>query len=357
MKIALLNLPIDINYGGNIQRYALITVLRKLGHDVEHLQLIKHRSFRLPLYKKYMVYLKRILFIIFGTKTKSLFYEKKLKQGYDNFMYFYNKYIPHTEMTFSDYSDFLNYDWNKYNAIIVGSDQVWRPDMTKSIGIEAYFLSFIKEVKIRRIAYAVSFGKCNALFDNILEIKDLYNKFDAVSVREKDGEVILKNSGLLIPKPVLVLDPTLLLSRDDYVMLLNEEKISLPLNNKYLLTYFINDNLYDKSIVKMISDKRNLNVIDMTMYSAHKISIPEWIKYFMYADYVVTDSYHGFVFSLLFNKPVKVVNNLHGGLSRFKSLMEILEIKDIDNVDWENVNKLLSYYRNLSLDFLNKALS
>lgn len=357
MKIALLNLPIDLNYGGNIQRYALCNVLTKLGHEVEHIQLIEPRQIDLPLYKRYFVYIKRLLFTVIGVKTKPLLFESQQKQGFKNFMDFYNKYVPHTSEVFVKYEDFVAYNWDSYKAFIVGSDQVWRSDMTKSVGLKSFFFSFIGERNVKRIAYAVSFGKSSADIDNTAEIGSLYCKFDAVSVREKDGLEILNKNGFQKPSPVLVLDPSFLLEKVDYIRLLEKENLNTPFNEQYLLTYFINEELYDETVVYKISKERNIKVINMSMNSAYEIPIPLWIKYFMYANYIVTDSYHGFVFSLIFNKPVKVICNIHGGTSRFKSLQESFGIKDLDCIDWDSVNKQISYFREFSLDFLMKFLN
>lgn len=358
MKIALLNLPIDLNYGGNIQRFALSKVLSEMGHEVEHIQLIERKSYLLSNPKKYFVYLKRFLYSIIGMKTLPVFYERRCEEGLLSFMEFYNTHVLHTRKKFLCYNDLQAYNWDSYDAFVVGSDQVWRPDMTKRFGLKTYFLSFVSRKDAKKIAYAVSFGKDTIkLPDNdISYFQALYNDFTAVSVREKEAITILHQYKMNSPSPILVLDPTLLLSADDYRQLLKKDGVMSTVGRPYLLTYFINKTLLDEDMVNNIARNMRLDIINIDIDSAYKVSILQWIDYFMNAAYVITDSYHGLVFSIIFNKAFKIVYNMNGGISRIRSLFDTFEISNNENIDWTKVNENINKYKETSLNFLKKSL-
>ncbi len=358
MKIALLNLPIDLNYGGNIQRYALSLVLRRMGHTVFHIQLLHRARISLPLYKRYFVYLKRIIFSLVGLEHKDVFYEKQISKGYCNVMSFYEKHVPHTEKKFYCEQDLFNYNWDQYDAFVVGSDQVWRPEMTEQIGLSNYLFKFISHLKKSKVAYAVSLGKDSLAIHqtDLLEIVSLYNNFNAVSVREINALDILYNEGMRSPQPEVVLDPTLLLSRSDYEELLKDEDLEVPVREKYVLTYFINKELYDTEVVINFATKKGLKIIDVTMGSAYIVNIPKWVYLFMNADYIFTDSYHGVIFSIIFNKSFMVINNFHGGTSRIESLLNLLGINNLQEIDWDCVNSKIDMYRDKSFKFLRDSL-
>ena len=214
MKIGILTLPLHTNYGGILQAYALQTVLERMGHEVKVIN--RNTDYKLPLWKTPLVYSKRIIKNILGYKIP-LFYEQKLikeqpiiRQNTDRFI---QRYI-HT-LNVDNYSDLKAED---FDAIVVGSDQVWRP---KYFGkIEDAYLQFAKDWNIKRIAYAASFGTAEWEYtDRQTAIcKDLIKKFDAVSVREDSGEELcLKKYGIIASQ---VLDPTMLLTKDDYCNLI-----------------------------------------------------------------------------------------------------------------------------------------
>lgn len=138
MNIALLNLPFDANFGGNLQRYALITILKREGHNIEHINL--RTNYQLPWYKYPSSYTKRIIKrILLNDKTpiqveqyrrkKDLMRNKKAET-------FYQQYIPHTQ-EITKKKDL--YKLPIYDAYIVGSDQVWRKTMTRQFGLSTFF--------------------------------------------------------------------------------------------------------------------------------------------------------------------------------------------------------------------------
>ena len=153
MRIGILTLPLHTNYGGILQAYALQTVLERMGHDVCLIEK-KRQPLRLPLWKAPLSYGKRIVKNLTGHPFP-IFYEKKMnreepivRQNTDKFI---NKYIKRRIV--DDFSDIKETD---FDAIVVGSDQIWRPKYFQEI--EHTFLDFTEGWNIKRIAYAASFG-------------------------------------------------------------------------------------------------------------------------------------------------------------------------------------------------------
>lgn len=345
MKIALLNLPVDNNYGGHLQRFALITYLHKLGYQVTHINLIS-RAY-LPWYKKPYSYTKRFILKYFFNKNIPIFLEKEVcKQNDVNcklFNLFYDKYIPHTIPVYN-IKDIKKICRGNFNAYIVGSDQVWRKSMTSQIGIDNYFLKFVEKENVKRIAYAVSLGvEENEFTDKDLKkLSHLYRKFNFVSVREINAvDVILQNKWFN-PKPVLTIDPTLLLSKEDYVCLIeNGRTVSQTINKIYC---YILD--YDKQIddkIRLISFKKQLTYLIHGLNTTDSVSIEQWLRNIKDAQMIVTDSYHGVVFSIIFNKSFMFLGNNKRGNARIESLFSLLNInkKDTLNIDWDNIRNII----------------
>lgn len=185
MKIGILTLRLFKNYGGILQNYALSRFLQKNGYDVETINIVW--SYQLNGVKKYFVWLKRLVRNMLIGKWYSLDEEKILRNNElvaaQRVNAFKEKNIPLSQKVYSlpgaDFSDISN----KYDTIIVGSDQVWRPKYTG--GIEKYFLSFADN-RIKKIAYSASFGtdKNEYSFYEKWVCGKLIKRFDAISVRE-----------------------------------------------------------------------------------------------------------------------------------------------------------------------------
>lgn len=154
MRIGILTLPLFTNYGGILQAFALQTVLERMGHEVCLVER-RRRPVKIPLWKAPFVYCKRIIQNVMGHPIP-LLYERKLNKEYvisqKNTSEFVNRYV--NRRVVKDFSEIHESD---FDAIIVGSDQVWRPKYFKD-GIERAYLDFAQGWKIKRLAYAVSFG-------------------------------------------------------------------------------------------------------------------------------------------------------------------------------------------------------
>lgn len=333
MKIGILTLPLHTNYGGILQAYALQTILEKRGHIVYILDANKQPNIRpwyirpiIWLYRAYLRYIRRI--------NTPIFDENSLQKAYSEYLItsqytqrFINQYLH-----IRPYKHLSEIQENEFDAIIVGSDQVWRPKYYFGKDIKEAYLSFTKNWNIKRIAYAVSFGtdiwEYNATQTN--ECKNYIKKFEAVSVREKSGQELCKKYFEI--DTTQVLDPTMLLDKQDYIQLIKKD--ITPKN--ILLTYLIDDNKEKQDIVAEIAKAKKLTPLcanskieDSQAPIKERIQPPveRWIKGFAEAKFIVTDSFHACIFAILFNKPFIAIGNKDRGLSRFQSLLEIFGLE------------------------------
>lgn len=328
MKIGIITLPLHTNYGGILQAYALQTVLERMGHEVEILE-EPHEYKRASLKR----YIRRVLKKCIG-KRSIINYEGFMRKWQPRVAIdideFINTYIHRRIVKYNTLRE------GEYDAFVVGSDQVWRPSYNQHL--EQAFLNFTENWKnVKRIAYAVSFGVDNweLTKKQTEECKRLVQKFDFVSVRE-DTAVNLCKEHLGI-EATHVLDPTLLLSADDYQELIDGLKIS---DSPYVFSYLLDESEEKIDILEDISKRLNLPVRkiklekDISKIPMSKLksltypSIQEWLASFAQADFVVTDSFHGTVFSIIFNKPFVVLPNKGRGVARFESLLKDISLEN-----------------------------
>ena len=210
----------------------------------------------------------------------------------------------------------------EFDAVVVGSDQVWRPVYSQPI--EEAFLSFLGDASIKRIAYAASFGldNCSEYSREQLETCScLLKKFNAVSVRESSGVELCRN--YFGVNAVQMLDPTLLLSVDDYRMLIDKVNTKSPQDN--MLVYIldkteekidlVNRIASEKGLIPFWLDSPNEQNENLSLDKQVKMSVEQWLCTFNNASFVVTDSFHGCVFSILFHKQFVAVGNVESSLS------------------------------------------
>ena len=279
-----------------------------------------------------MVYGKRVLRNISG-HPYPIFYEQKVNREEpitrQNTDLFINRYIKRRIV--DDFSELKESD---FDAIVVGSDQIWRPKYFKD-NIGNAYLKFAEGWNIKRIAYAASFGtnKWEYTEAQTKECARLLKQFDAVSVREASGvDLCRKHFGV---EARHVLDPTMLLSAEDYIRLF--ETAGTPKSPGTLLCYILDETPEKTAWINQIAKERNLvpfrinsKVEDRTAPIAERIQPPveQWLRGFHDAEFVVTDSFHACVFSILFHKPFFVVGNKGRGLSRFTSLLDTFSLED-----------------------------
>ena len=354
MKIALLNLPYDNNYGGNLQRYALMKVLQDMGHDVTHVNL--RFDYHLPWYKKLFSYTKRMILKYLLGRSIKINQERFARQQYKKRCAvtdpFYQRYIKHTE-PITDLKKLKELDG--FDAFVVGSDQVWRKKIAgKYLG--TMFLDFLPaDTTAKRIAYGVSLGVSEKELSQkeIDRLLELYKRFDAVSVREDSALDLFKVYGWNNPQAIQVLDPTMLLTKDDYLKLI-ENGNTVP--SKGNMFCYILDKTEEKSqLIVEKAEELQLKPFELGLKDDKPASIEQWLRSFADAEYVITDSYHGLVFSVIFNKPYYLIDNPFRGNARYKSLLKIIESNNENN---QFINPIVfQTYRNNSLSYLASVLN
>lgn len=359
MKIALLTLPIDNNYGGNLQRYALMTVLQRMGHDVIHIYLLAHA--RLPWYKVPFSYVKRLFKkFILCDNTVVLSYERITNERYEKSLHhtklFYEKYIKHTNICYT-IQDIKKECKGRYEAYLVGSDQVWRNHSTRQIDIKEFFLSFTLNEDVKRYAYSVSLGKEDNMFSEkeIKNLGQLYHQFNSVSVREISALRLFEQYGWNNPLASLCLDPTLLLDAEDYLVVIRNNKVEDMTGGK-IFAYILDESDNNNKTIQSLSKQLSKSVICTGLENSTELSIPQWLNDIRCADFVITDSYHGTVFSIIFKKPFLFLGNQERGNARISSLFDILHIHVDKGIvsDYAEVDTFIKQMRKESMDFLKR---
>lgn len=370
MKILILTHPLRFNYGGILQNYALQRVLLSLGHDVYTIDWNDDKSFIYML----LSFIKR-LFLHYFLQKKHIptnFYinltRKQFLEINENNQKFIEKNIKRTDYI-SSIRKLSKVNKMKFDAIVVGSDQVWLEQF-----VPMMYLNFLK-LDVKRISYAASFGKSEWTYSkkNTEIARILINKFHAVSVREESAVSLCRE--YLKCSASWVLDPTMLLTSEQYNQIISDSDDSLP-RNPYLMAYILDDSPLKTKISDILKIKLGLDKYEIYARSnsdnMKKVpSVLNWLLAIKNAEFVVTDSFHGMVFSIIYNKPFVVIENEERGMARFVSLLNILGLEDrlfnsnndinlfIDNlneINYNSVNEILKYKRNQSFEFLLSSL-
>ena len=349
MRIGILTLPLHTNYGGILQAYALQTVLERMGHEV----VVISRNFNL---EKFPPFWKLPLSI-----TKRCIRKYLLRQNVYIFSESYNNKIyktisQHTQMFVDQHihtfiiEKFEELKESDFDCIVVGSDQVWRKKYFTSqyaTTIDNAYLSFAKNWNIKKIVYAASFGSEDWEYDDedTQKCKKLIQQFQVVSVREDSGVQLCKEKFGI--EAIQLLDPTLLLKMEDYIKLF-KDKTEPSIGN--LMVYILDESPKTDQILSEVVKQTKLHPFRTVAKKASQTEILEkriqpppesWLRGFYDAKFIVTDSFHACVFSIIFNKPFLVIGNESRGLSRFSSFLKQFHLEDrlITNVE-ETVLKL-----------------
>lgn len=337
MKIAIVTQALLENYGGILQNYALQQTLKAIGHSPATIDFHPLTNFYNEFPRVFGSWLKT-LYLRFFKHTKRHFARfHQPKQRHSLFENFVSQNFELTESVNEYNKDFLQK--NNLDLVIVGSDQVWRPNM--NLCIEDMFLAFANDFPIKRISYAASFGVDEWEYTpkQTKVCSALAKKFNAISVREESGVKLCKEH--LGVNATWVLDPTLLLKKEDYLKLCQE----VPVNSScFMAVYVLNLNDSVKATYESIAKEKNLEVKYFAADANATLSIPEWLAMFRDASYVVTDSFHGTVFSIIFEKEFKCIYNETRGVARFESLLNLYNSGKLEEM------------REFSLNWLKNAL-
>jgi nucleoside-diphosphate-sugar epimerase len=334
---AILTLPGYFNYGNLAQRFALQYFL-------------KSHKFKFVSYVRDM-------------PIETVADEKRFKYTYD----FVERNIWRKQFDERD----------AFKSYIVGSDQVWRnwtyDDVFHSLGY--FFLDFTRDMKTKRIAYAASFGQ-DTLEDALISdefaqhVKPVIKSFASVGMRELSGVDLVKEEWGVDSR--LVVDPTLLLNAKDYDSLIEKAPYKLKKTTP-IFTYFIRNNESKKKLTRKICKMADLESSGIDLEDAKKQLEPVeyWIKSIRDAELLVTDSFHGVVFAVIYNTPFILLESGTGGVGRTATLLGRLGLEDryvtsdkiaefkleaIAPIDWSNVNRIVSQMRKQSSKWLVRAV-
>ena len=356
MRVGIVTQPLYANYGGILQNYALQQVLKKMGHEPITLDYMPS----LPFWRYCLYAGKTFLFALIPSKRHHLKPYRHFLQRPKELKRFVDNHIAHTK-TVASYSA-RQLTQNGIEAIVVGSDQVWRYKYNNEI-IDDKFLAFAKGIGCRKIAYAASFGvdKWDYPDDVTARVKGLVKQFNAVSVRETSASVLCRNI-LGVEAPV-VLDPTLLLTREDYLPFCTSMQVS---TGPYIASYVLDEDERKQGMINCFAKEKGLLVKKMIV-SDDGCPIEEWLTTIKNAEYVITDSFHGSVFSILFGKQFYTFDNKGRGADRFYTLFSALGLMSrlLDDsatsfpdgiIDYTLVGTMLDPMREKSVEFLKGVL-
>lgn len=358
MRIGILTQPLGQNYGGILQNFALQIVLKRMGHDPITLRVGKQSVLRwLFSCCKSII---RLLACKGWAVYKSPMHMNYRLSGMERFI---KKHMNVTPTCFW-YSARLVRK-NNIELLLVGSDQTWRPLYNRCI--EDLFGNFIADYPLPRVTYAASFGtsKWEYTDKQTRRCSELIKQFRAVSVREYSG-VDLCRDHLGYDCAQWVLDPTLLLCRKDYEGLCTGE----PRREPMLFAYILDLSPEKQAFCEHLARRMNLPLHLVTAHaSITPTDCPErWVAAFRDAAFVLTDSFHGTAFSLIFHVPFFAFYNATRGNARFDSLIRQFGIASrvltdfkslptsIPPMDWESIDNQRNAYRKTSLNFLQTNL-
>lgn len=373
MKVAILTQPLKNNYGGILQAYALQKTLREFGCQVVTVDRQRNkRNIVVRLFRP----LKPVIYDIFGKKIGRWLSPAKDEYVHAGMTEFIKRHISMTPKIDSNTKLAKHFVLNRYDAIVVGSDQVWRP--IYSPDIYNFFCDFVID-DINIISYSASFGVSSWEYtdEQTERCRSLIKKFKAVSVREDSGVLLCREKFEVDSE--LVLDPTLLVNKGEYEELIGNKKSE---GSGKIFKYILDGSPLKKEVVDAISSKLGKSVF--TTYPIKSLSdrsisdwsdyrfpaVEEWLDSFKSAHFVVTDSFHGCAFSIIFNKPFVVIDNKARGNARLVSLLNIFGLTErlvsegsviaelrLMEIDWIKVNKIKQSCQQKSVSFLLRNLN
>lgn len=382
-KVGIVSCYFKHNYGSMLQAYATQQILDNMGIENETINIDENVDFANGKKKYYMTQITNFTFIKSKLGMIKLKFDKKLKKDLGNNISIRDKKYKEFEQKFRLTAPYKTYaeltkKCKDYSSVLVGSDQLWLP---VNVVADYYTLNWVPD-NVNKISLATSFG-VSTVPDKYKECyKKFLNRIDNLSVRESAGVKLV--SELSNKEATLVCDPTLLLTKQEWMEIQQEERI---IKDKYILCYFLGNNIEHRKFAERLKEKTGYKIVSLNhadeyvKYSdifadeiPYDIGPAEWINLIRNAEYVCTDSFHGTVFSLInntkfftferySNKNSKVSTN-----SRIYSLLEIVNLKErilsgtenVEdvlkyNIDFDKVNIKLADFRNESKAFLEKA--
>lgn len=379
MKVGILTILNVNNYGAELQCCALYRKLQQLGYDAEVINYLfgihpehvfdgEKRTVPIPLKQLIKVKLLPVVQNMF-----CMFHQKNKRLRNKRFDEFHAKYNHLTSTVYPSVKSLYEAKFN-YDVLCIGSDQVW--NYMKGYSLEPFFACFDKN-NTKKITYASSIGLSSLSVEAEQVFKKELTNFAYISVREQQASEILEK--LLNRKIDVVLDPTLILNKQEWIEVAKDDMCP---KEKYLLVYIVTIKPCDYvlTLARHIAKRRNLKIVRICRdaYPEHSGSDVEeiltagpsdFVGLFSKAEFVVTNSFHGTVFSINFSKPFySVIKSHHSTNSRLTSILKKLGLEDrivpvgsqlpmISDIDFSGPSAKLEAERKLSIEYINKALS
>lgn len=339
MKIGIVTTYDELNFGAYLQAYSLSKFIESLGHNVE---LVNYKSLEYKIAELKATYKIKNPIYLLKVFYKSIKFNRVLS-------------LLNISKNFNNIKEINDYS---YDLLIFGSDEIW--NLNNALGgiIDTYF--FGDGLAGKKISYAASFGSTDIYDGKISSIKNMLLDFSSISVRDQNSkDIVSKISNMPVD---IVLDPTFLI----------DHNVPKPnLEDKYIFYYYLgnNKNLEDEMIT--FAKEKSLDIISFGYKSKrfkNIISIDpfEWLSYLKYSDFVVTNMFHGTVFSILFGKKF-MVDITDYRKNKLEFLINMFELKyrkycegcfqNIDSdINYEHVFNILKVHRATSINFLMEAL-
>lgn len=361
-RIGLLTLPLNTNFGGIIQAVSLSETLRQRGHEV----VLMDRRRPVQGWQRLAM---PILSAIPFQNIRGFRGMERARRLHRSFIQAH--FDGRTPVLRSSAEMRRAAAEAGLEAVVVGSDQVWRLSYLHPAAVSDFFLGFLAEGGPRRIAYAASFGVGTWDYpDRTAEVADLLGKFDALSVREASG-VTLCREQFGRADCAHVLDPTLLIAPEFHHRLAATVPVAPAVAGRRSALFYMLDNPAIRQAA-LAALGPGYAETGLSLGDSDKVTLPHWLSGFRDADFVVTDSFHGTIFSIVFRKPFLSIVNQARGADRFTSLLGRLGLQDrmvsedsaedlaaliARPIDFDAVHARLNDLRQDSAAFLDQALA
>lgn len=371
------------NYGGTLQAFATTKILEERNIDYELIRYVKKNSFLTKI-----KFIPRLLNgVLMNDKYEALKKKIGMKKHPDiakadairmaAFHEFQKKYFIHLSDEYVGY-EALCQGAKKYSAVVTGSDQLWSP---AGLPTNYYNLMFVPD-SVRKISYASSFGVKNIPFYQKSRTVKFLNRLDYISMRENRGsEIVGELTGKKVP---VVLDPVFMLSKERWNQAIPVKKM---IDEPYIFAYFLGTNGEHRKAVRELQEKTGYKIIalrHLDQYvdedeefgdiAPYEVGPEEFLNYLRGAEYVCTDSFHGSVFSIIYEKKFMTFNRYdegskHSKNSRIDTLCENLGLSDrrylkqstmdviMNEINYKKVNERLEKLKAEANLYLDKALA
>lgn len=353
-KVYLLTFHGSVNYGAVLQAYALNKTIIDMGYDCEVIDYnreLHHQNF-LRIQKSG---LKSVIYQLLKRR-----HNKVLHKKFDNFT---KSMMTLSNKSYNGFGALNDTSFDKNDVYLIGSDQVWNCQLTENN--YHYYLDFTDSNN--KYSYASSFGVADIdNFDDKDYVIDLLSKFKRISVREESGcDIIKKHLGM---DSTVVCDPTFLLDNSQWSEIAQSSK-----ETNYIALFMLNRNEKLIAKAKELSKEKNLKIVNLAytvkgiegIEDVKCLSPQQWLGYIKNAEYVFTNSFHGFALSLNFNRQVFVALTEGGRNSRITDLCERYGVSDRiindsmpdNDINYEQVNQKINENRICSKAFLEEILN